>query len=70
MTLAVAHNKGDQGFLDAVREAKRSFSPEQVVTEFAITLKSFRVSTVAGDRYAGDGRLSTLERKLYGSNCG
>jgi hypothetical protein len=65
MTLAV----GDQGFLDAVREAKPPFSPEQVVTEFAITLKSFRVSTVAGDRYAGEWppqylRAETLRLKL------
>ena len=40
--------------MDAIREARPPFSPEQVVTEFAVTLKSFRVSRVAGDHYAGE----------------
>ena len=40
--------------LDAVRERRPPFSPEQVVQEFADTLKAYHVSTVRGDRYAGE----------------
>lgn len=40
--------------LDAIRERRPPFSPEQVVTEFAELLKSYRVSSVSGDRYAGE----------------
>ena len=35
-------------------ERKAPFSPGSVVTEFAGTLKSYRISTVTGDRYAGE----------------
>jgi hypothetical protein len=40
--------------LDAVREVRPPFSPESVVKEFAILLRSYRISTVTGDRYAGE----------------
>lgn len=40
--------------LDAVRERKAPFSPESVVKEFADLLKSYGLSTVTGDRYAGE----------------
>jgi hypothetical protein len=54
MTLAIAHRAGDVGVLDAVREWKPPFSPEAVVTECASLLKSYRCSSVTGDRYAGE----------------
>jgi hypothetical protein len=53
-TLAISHRDTDQVFLDAVREARPPFSPESVVGEFAVLLKSYRVSKVTGDRYAGE----------------
>ena len=34
-------------------EARPPFSPESVVAEYATLLKSYRVNTVRGDRYAG-----------------
>jgi hypothetical protein len=40
--------------VDAVREVKPPFSPESVVGEFSALLKSYRVSKITGDRYAGD----------------
>ncbi len=40
--------------IDAVRERRPPFSPEDVVAEFAQLLKSYRVSGVTGDRYAGE----------------
>ncbi len=56
MTLAIAHLDGQSGkvILDAVRERKPPFSPEDVVREFTETLKSYRVSSVTGDRYGGE----------------
>jgi hypothetical protein len=56
MTLAVAHR--DQGrdvlVLDAVRERRPPFSPDDVTREFAELLRSYAVATVEGDRYAGE----------------
>ena len=54
MTLAVAHKDRDMVVLDAVRERKPPFSPEAVTREFAELLKHYGVSTVKGDRYAGE----------------
>ena len=53
MTMAVAHNEGGRVVLDCIGERKAPFSPDSVVSEFAETLKSYRISTVVGDRYAG-----------------
>jgi len=55
MTLAIGHvDRDGVAVLDAVREIRPPFSPEAVVTEFASLLKSYRISTVRGDRYAGE----------------
>src|SRR4051794_25252330 len=54
MTMAVAHRSGDIAVLDAIRERKPPFSPEDVVTEFTSLLKSFRIKRVTGDRYGGE----------------
>jgi hypothetical protein len=54
MTLAIAHREADRAVLDAVREVRPPFSPESVVEEFATLLKSYGVTTVCGDRYAGE----------------
>jgi hypothetical protein len=53
MTLAIAHRDGENAILDAVREARVPFSPEQVVAEFSVLLKSYGISDVIGDKYAG-----------------
>ncbi len=54
MTLAIAHVEDDVAILDAVRERKPPFSPEGVVKEFCDLMKSYRVTSVRGDRYAGE----------------
>ena len=54
MTLAISHLENETAVLDAVREVKPPFSPESVVTDFAALLKQYDVSTVTGDRYAGE----------------
>jgi hypothetical protein len=54
MTLAISHREKGRGVLDAVRERKPPFSPDDVVQEFASLLKSYGVRRVRGDRYAGE----------------
>jgi hypothetical protein len=54
MTMAIAHRSGDIAVLDAIRERKPPFSPEDVVTEFVALLKTFRIKRVTGDRYGGE----------------
>ncbi|WP_376094605.1 hypothetical protein ACE7GA_01455 [Roseomonas sp. CCTCC AB2023176] len=54
MTLAVAHREGDRAVLDAVRVQTPPFSPEGTVGEFATLLKSYGITAVTGDRYAGE----------------
>jgi hypothetical protein len=54
MTLAIAHREGNRTVLDAIREARPPFSPESVVSEFARLLRSYNISSVTGDRYAGE----------------
>ena len=53
-TLAIAHRDDDQLLLDCVREVRPPFSPEAVVAEFAQACKSYRVTKISGDRYAGE----------------
>lgn len=54
MTLAIAHLDGGVIRLAALRERKPPFSPEAVVLDFCTTLKSYGISSVTGDRYAGE----------------
>jgi hypothetical protein len=54
MTVAIAHCEGRVLTLDAVRERKPPFSPESVVADFAALLERYRISTIRGDRYAGE----------------
>jgi hypothetical protein len=55
MTLAIGHfdSARDVVVVDALREAKPPFSPEQVVQEFSGLVKSYGVAKIMGDRYAG-----------------
>jgi hypothetical protein len=57
MTLAIAHlehvNSEKMVILDVVREIRAPFSPEAVVDEFAQLLRLYGITTVCGDRYAG-----------------
>jgi hypothetical protein len=54
MTLAIAHIEQNIIVVDLVREVTAPFSPMQVVEEFSSLLKSYKISTVYGDRYAGE----------------
>jgi hypothetical protein len=54
MTLAIGHREKDVIVIDAVRERRPPFSPEDVVAEFSALLKSYRITRITGDRYAGE----------------
>jgi hypothetical protein len=56
MTLAIGHvdPATKRGVLDAIRERRPPFSPESVVGEFVTLLKTYWVTRVRGDHYAGD----------------
>lgn len=53
-TLAISHRDGERIIVDATREVKPPFSPEGVIDDFSVLLKSYRVTKVTGDRYAGE----------------
>jgi hypothetical protein len=53
-TLAIAYYAEGKAVLVAVRETKPPFSPESVTADYATLLKRYGLSTVHGDRYAGD----------------
>jgi hypothetical protein len=53
MTLAVAHREGEEVVLDCLRSRSAPFDPAGVVAEQAGVLRSYGVTEVAGDRYAG-----------------
>jgi hypothetical protein len=40
--------------LDCVRETRPPFSPEQVTQEYGKLLRTYRISEIVGDRYAGE----------------
>lgn len=58
MTLAISHHEGNEedglSVIDATREIKPPFSPEGVVKEFCDLLARYGVTSVTGDRYAGE----------------
>jgi hypothetical protein len=63
MTLAVAHREEENRVvLDAIREVRPPFSPEQVTKEFAELLKAYRIHTVTGDRYGAEWVSQSFER--------
>lgn len=54
MTLAIGHRENNRVVLDAIRERKPPFSPEDVILEFVQTLNTYRVQAVRGDKYGGE----------------
>ena len=55
-TMAIAHYEAakETVVLDALREIRPPFAPEVIVAELSHLLKSYNVSAVQGDRYAGE----------------
>ena len=53
--LAIAHQDADKRIVvDALREVRAPFSPENVIIEYAALCKQYRITRVMGDRYAGE----------------
>ncbi len=50
-TCAVAHAEGERVVLDAVREWRPRFDPDQVTAECATLLKAYGLRSVTGDKY-------------------
>jgi hypothetical protein len=54
-TMGICHRESSgKIILDALRERRPPFQPAGVVAEFADVLKSFKVSSVESDKYAGE----------------
>jgi hypothetical protein len=53
-TLAIAHKEGKTNIVDLVRDRPPPFSPESAIEEYAGILKKYRITSVKGDRYAGE----------------
>ena len=53
--LAIGHlDAGKQSVVvDCLRERRPPFSPEAVTEEFAVLLRSYHITNISGDRYAG-----------------
>ena len=68
-TLAIAHKDGERTVVDAIREVRPPFSPEAVVDEFAALLKSYRITRVVGDRYAGEWPREQFRKRDIGYEC-
>jgi hypothetical protein len=54
MTLGIAHKRDGMVELDLLREKRAPFSPLSTVEEFSQILKSYKISSVTGDRYGGE----------------
>jgi len=54
MTLAIGHQQDGVAILDAIRERRPPFSPDDVVREFSAIMKTYRITAVQGDRYGGE----------------
>ena len=63
MTVAIAHHADGRAILDAVREVRPPFSPEAVVSEFAVLLKLYGIGTVRATATRASGRASGFTSK-------
>jgi hypothetical protein len=63
-SLAIGHHdvSNSMVYVDCIREIRAPFSPEIAVAEISVLLKSYRVTKVVGDRYAGQWPLESFER--------
>ena len=52
--MGIGHRDKDRISLDVIREIAAPFDPETAVEEFCTVLKSYGLSQVTGDRYAGE----------------
>jgi hypothetical protein len=53
-TLGIAHAEDGVAVLDALRETRPPFSPEQVTADYAALLRAYHLARVTGDKYGGE----------------
>jgi hypothetical protein len=51
--MAIAHKEGKTTILDLVRDRPPPFSPEAVIEEYSRIFKNYRITSIKGDKYAG-----------------
>ena len=49
----LGHKQEGVAVIDCIREVRPPFSPEAVVAEYSTLLKSYRIASAQGDRFAG-----------------
>ncbi len=52
-SISIGHIEKDRYVIDVCRGVRPPFSPEAVVKEFSNLLRAYRISSVTGDKYAG-----------------
>ena len=62
--LCIGHREGREGevVIDCLRDRPPPFSPEEVTREYAELLRSYGISRVVGDRYAGEWPLEQFRK--------
>jgi hypothetical protein len=68
-TMAISHRDGERVVVDATREVRPPFSPDAVIDDFAILLRTYGVATVHGDRYAGEFPRELFRKRGVGYRC-
>jgi hypothetical protein len=53
-TLAIAHKEGERIIVDCLRERPPPFSPQAVIDDLAVLLKTYKITRVTGDRFGGE----------------
>ena len=53
-TLCIGHREAETLVIDVLRETRPPFSPEATVATYATLLNTYRITTIVGDRYAGE----------------
>jgi len=66
MTMAIAHAKDGKLILDAVRERRPPFSPEDTAAEFGALFRHYGVSVAEGDKWGGTWPAEALRRHGIG----
>jgi hypothetical protein len=61
-TLGIAHNDQGKIVLDAIRERKPPFSPDNVCHEYAALLQSYGIGVVQADKYAGEWVIEAFQK--------
>jgi hypothetical protein len=68
-SLAVSRRDGERIVIDCIREARPPFSPEVVIEDFAKLLRAYRITSVTGDRYAGEFPREQFRKRSISYEC-